>query len=668
MIKDNDLLKTLKDYKSWIITRDNKATDDKELLKIPFISYIQKYSDFTKNKILSFENAKQLINDDKNSFTNEVPFNAVGFNFVNTDVVFIDIDNKQSDDNQSKINNEIITAFKDKTYAELSQSKTGYHIYFRLQQKELDLLNSELKTKYYLKHSYYEIYTTISPRYALITFDNITKFKDVEFIPLDFVKTHFLDKFMLKEIKQSSKVIELHRSEKTKDTQQPIYDTSHKDVITQIKNVVKETKYKNVKEYLQQIIDYIVFGFGTEIDKKSEVDSKIISVLKAFTNDIYTIQSIFQNSKLAIDRQNDKANQKKYDRIDYIQTTFDNCQAYEIPKTPETQNKIKNKTEYKSLSDFFRAKRVTQNIIDNMKLPDYLYPDFVTENSMNIIYSMGGVGKSTLMYNICKILVDKNVLCMYIDNDNNKSTYKSRNFTKLNDIILLNDVDYRTEFDFVRQGIDKINESNLNKKIFLVIDSLYIFCPDLITNEVTESFMSDFRGLTNQYQNLTVFIIHHTAKDGTLKGNTNFFNAVDNVYFIEGNKQNVNLYFNVFWNREKGGKSKTLYSQKQDITFCLNTETNEFYQTDFKPDDNTILIKELKEKLKTDILNTSEIKDFLYNHSIKGTIKQNEFLAKLSQDKEIKIKQEGMKKFYSITKEPHQTELIKPNYKKDYEV
>ncbi len=159
----------------------------------------------------------------------------------------------------------------------------------------------------------------------------------------------------------------------------------------------------------------------------------------------------------------------------------------------------------------------------------------IVKGSLVLVGGDPGIGKSTILLQMCKKLIDKNVEVLYVSGEESLSQIKMRagrigKFDK--DMLLLCDND----MDNISSAIQKSNAE------VVIIDSIQTMVVDEVgsapgtvtqVREVTSKLMQ----LAKQ-NNVAIFIVGHVTKEGTVAGPRTLEHMVDSVLYFEGDKSN----------------------------------------------------------------------------------------------------------------------------------
>lgn len=154
--------------------------------------------------------------------------------------------------------------------------------------------------------------------------------------------------------------------------------------------------------------------------------------------------------------------------------------------------------------------------------------------SVNLLGGDPGIGKSTILIQICKSLADGNKKILYASGEESKTQIKMRavRVGALSDSIYLYSQNELT---------DILTEAKNISPDVLVVDSIQtVYCEDIqsapgTVTQVRECTIRLMRFAKEN--NVCVFIVGHITKDGTLAGPKILEHIVDCVLYFEGEKQ-----------------------------------------------------------------------------------------------------------------------------------
>ena len=159
----------------------------------------------------------------------------------------------------------------------------------------------------------------------------------------------------------------------------------------------------------------------------------------------------------------------------------------------------------------------------------------IVKGSLVLVGGDPGIGKSTILLQMCRSLVTKNINVLYVSGEESASQIKMR-AQRLgefkNDMQLLCDNDMENIDHVIRKQLPEI----------VVIDSIQTMAVDEIgsapgtvtqVREVTSRLMQ----LAKQ-NNIAIFIVGHVTKEGTVAGPRTLEHMVDSVLYFEGDSSN----------------------------------------------------------------------------------------------------------------------------------
>jgi len=156
----------------------------------------------------------------------------------------------------------------------------------------------------------------------------------------------------------------------------------------------------------------------------------------------------------------------------------------------------------------------------------------IVKGSMVLVGGDPGIGKSTLLLQICHKLSDKKIL--YISGEESERQIKMRAErlgSTSDNLYILSETDVESVIDSIDVTAPEI----------VIIDSIQTMHIDSISSaagsvpqvrEATNAFMRIAKG-----QDITFFIVGHVTKDGNLAGPRVLEHMVDSVLYFEGDKQ-----------------------------------------------------------------------------------------------------------------------------------
>lgn len=177
--------------------------------------------------------------------------------------------------------------------------------------------------------------------------------------------------------------------------------------------------------------------------------------------------------------------------------------------------------------------REEQRMNSGMPELDRVLGGGVVPGSMVLVGGDPGIGKSTLLLQVCKNLADGHVSVLYISGEESPQQIKIRaqrigSFT--DDLKIL----CETDLEEIRQTID------VEKPQVVVIDSIQTMYSEAITSapgsvsqvrESTATLMQIAKG-----SGVTIFIVGHVTKEGVVAGPRVLEHMVDTVLYFEGDR------------------------------------------------------------------------------------------------------------------------------------
>lgn len=157
----------------------------------------------------------------------------------------------------------------------------------------------------------------------------------------------------------------------------------------------------------------------------------------------------------------------------------------------------------------------------------------IVSGSLVLVGGDPGIGKSTLLLQVCKQLADQQKKVLYISGEESLKQIKLRanRMGKFNDHLLLL---CETNLETIRQVIER------ERPAVAVIDSIQTMYSEEVASapgsvsqvrEATNTLMQLAKGL-----NITIFIVGHVTKEGTVAGPRVLEHMVDTVLYFEGDR------------------------------------------------------------------------------------------------------------------------------------
>lgn len=158
----------------------------------------------------------------------------------------------------------------------------------------------------------------------------------------------------------------------------------------------------------------------------------------------------------------------------------------------------------------------------------------IVYGSVNLLGGDPGIGKSTILIQICKSLADSGKKVLYVSGEESKTQIKMRAMRvgAISDNIYLYSQNELT---------DILGEAEVIKPDILVADSIQtVFCEDVQSAPGTVTQVRECTMRLMHFakaNNTCVFIVGHITKDGNLAGPKILEHIVDCVLYFEGEKQ-----------------------------------------------------------------------------------------------------------------------------------
>lgn len=188
----------------------------------------------------------------------------------------------------------------------------------------------------------------------------------------------------------------------------------------------------------------------------------------------------------------------------------------------------------------------TPRRLTNIKEFDNLIGGGIVPGSLTLIGGDPGIGKSTLMLQLSKSLVDQGLVVLYVCGEESveQTSLRAKRLNIDSDNLLLFN---ETNFACIRSQIEQI------KPDAVIVDSIQIIYKSEIpsapgsVSQVREGAM-EFMHLAKGH-NIATFLIGHVTKAGELAGPRVLEHLVDTVLYFEGDKQHDYRLIRVVKNR-----------------------------------------------------------------------------------------------------------------------
>ena len=157
----------------------------------------------------------------------------------------------------------------------------------------------------------------------------------------------------------------------------------------------------------------------------------------------------------------------------------------------------------------------------------------IVPGSLTLVGGDPGIGKSTLLLQVCKALGDKNIEVLYISGEESLSQIKlraQRIGTMTDHVMVLAETCIENAREAIRRSNAKV----------VVIDSIQTMFSE--TLDATPGSVSQVKEVTNLLMRLakefsvSVFIVGHVTKEGTVAGPRMLEHMVDTVLYFEGDR------------------------------------------------------------------------------------------------------------------------------------
>ncbi len=185
----------------------------------------------------------------------------------------------------------------------------------------------------------------------------------------------------------------------------------------------------------------------------------------------------------------------------------------------------------------------------------------IVKGSLSLVGGDPGIGKSTLLLQVCRNLANENRKILYISGEESMHQIKMRasrigEFT--GELLLL----CETDLDTICDGILKA------KPEFLVIDSIQTMYSDQVSSAAGS--VSQVREVTARLMriakehNIAIFIVGHVTKEGVVAGPRTLEHMVDTVLYFEGDRQAVYRILRSVKNRFGSTNEIGVFEMRQD--------------------------------------------------------------------------------------------------------
>jgi DNA repair protein RadA/Sms len=222
-----------------------------------------------------------------------------------------------------------------------------------------------------------------------------------------------------------------------------------------------------------------------------------------------------------------------------------------------------------------------------MKELDRLLGGGIVTGSLTLIGGDPGIGKSTLMLQVCELLARQGLVVLYVCGEESveQTSLRARRLNVASENLLLLS---ETNFSHVKAQIDRL------KPDFLVIDSIQILykgeipsAPGSVTQvrEVAMEFMHLAKGT-----GVSTFLIGHVTKSGEIAGPKVLEHIVDTVLDFEGDRQHGYRMLRVVKNRFGPNDDIALFQMAPEGLKEVENPSEAFLQERMKESPGSVII------------------------------------------------------------------------------
>ena len=201
--------------------------------------------------------------------------------------------------------------------------------------------------------------------------------------------------------------------------------------------------------------------------------------------------------------------------------------------TTAGQSSVKERREAQVVSLSSVSTKEDERVCTNIKELDRVLGGGIVQGSLVLVGGDPGIGKSTLLLQVCQRLAEMNKKVLYISGEESLKQIKLRanRMGEFRDTLYLL---CETNLDIIRNVIEK------QKPEMVVIDSIQTMYNEEIgsapgsvsqVRESTNIFMQLAKGM-----NITIFIVGHVTKEGPVAGPRVLEHMVDTVLYFEGDR------------------------------------------------------------------------------------------------------------------------------------
>jgi DNA repair protein RadA/Sms len=202
-----------------------------------------------------------------------------------------------------------------------------------------------------------------------------------------------------------------------------------------------------------------------------------------------------------------------------------------------------------------------ERIPTNISELDRVLGGGIVKGSLSLVGGDPGIGKSTLLLQVCRNLANAGRKILYISGEESMHQIKmraSRIGEFSGEMLLL----CETDMDTIADGILKA------KPEFLVVDSIQTMYSDAVSSAAGS--VSQVREVTSRLMriakehNIAIFIVGHVTKEGVVAGPRTLEHMVDTVLYFEGDRQAVYRILRSVKNRFGSTNEIGVFEMRQD--------------------------------------------------------------------------------------------------------